>query len=82
MPKDSISNRVNMCNRVNNMVTRHIRGNIRGCHITIAEAGTNAGANARAIGGGGGAVHSGDPVTAGEETSTGAGLNAGVGRPL
>ena len=71
-----------MGNRSNNMVTRHNRGNIMGCHITIAEAGTNAGANARAIGRGGGAVHSGDPVTAGEETSAGAGLDASAGRPL
>jgi len=78
----SQSNRVNMSNRVNNIVTRHIRGNKRGCHCPIAEAGTNTGANTMAIGGGGGAVHSGDPVTAGKDTSAGARLDAGAGRPL
>jgi len=78
----SISNRVNMCNRVNNMVTRRNRGNKRGCHITIGDAGTNAGADARKNTGGGGAFNSGDPVTAGEEASAEAGLDAGAGRPL
>ena len=71
-----------MGNRVNNMVTRHNRGNNIGSHITIAEAGTDAGADARKHTGGGGAFNSGYPVTAGEDASAGAGLDAGAGRPL
>jgi hypothetical protein len=78
----SIKHRVNMGNRVNNMVTRHNRGKDIGRHITVADAGTNAGADARKDTGGGGAFNSGDPVTAGEEASAEAGLDAGAGRPL